>query len=69
MIGNVWEFCADGYDNEAYASSSRENPVHEDGDYRVIRGGAWDSNDGEARVAARDIIRPTSLDEQCREYD
>jgi len=61
MIGNAWEFCADGYDNEAYVSSPRENPVHEDGDYRVIRGGAWDSPDGEARVAARDIIRPRAM--------
>jgi formylglycine-generating enzyme required for sulfatase activity len=42
MAGNVWEWTADRYDDQYYASSPYENPQGpETGDERVQHGGAW----------------------------
>jgi formylglycine-generating enzyme required for sulfatase activity len=42
MLGNVWEWCQDVYDDKAYTKVSRNNPVYEGrGKYRVERGGGW----------------------------
>jgi formylglycine-generating enzyme required for sulfatase activity len=45
MLGNVSEWCNDYYSPKYYKNSPRENPRGpEEGEKRVLRGGAWSSN-------------------------
>ena len=43
MLGSVWEWTADFYDENYYRRSSNENPIGpETGKYKTIRGSSWE---------------------------
>ncbi len=57
VTGNVWEWCEDVYDAEAYATHERNNPVGGgDGKNRVYRGGSWFADIWYGRLADRNRI-------------
>jgi formylglycine-generating enzyme required for sulfatase activity len=57
MAPNVWQWCADWYE-EKYPTTEAVDPVGQRGESRAIRGGSWIDNPLECRSAYRGGCRP-----------
>ncbi|MBF0451554.1 MAG: formylglycine-generating enzyme family protein [Candidatus Magnetomorum sp.] len=55
-LGNVWEWCLEPYDHQAYFHPKRSMRVTDDRTPVVIRGGSWYSRPKFVRCANRDYV-------------
>ena len=63
ILGNVWEWVNDWYDEKYYQSSPSQDPAGPtSGTLRVLRGGAWSSVPWHLRVSVRDKGGPGGRD-------
>ncbi|MCA2964360.1 MAG: SUMF1/EgtB/PvdO family nonheme iron enzyme, partial [Acidobacteriaceae bacterium] len=61
MLGNVWEWTADRYDESYYKNSpAMDPPGPASGEYRVLRGGSWLGIPAGVRVSGRNRSVPAS---------
>jgi formylglycine-generating enzyme required for sulfatase activity len=61
MLGNVFQWTADWYGESYYTLQATADPSGPPGgQYRVLRGGAWDNNPRSVRVSVRSRVGPTN---------
>lgn len=59
MLGNIWEWCNDYFDEQYYSSCPERDPHNTvESRYRVIRGGSWRSDLFRATCAHRCFYNP-----------
>ena len=59
MLGNVWEWVTDRYWRRFYENSPTRDPAWlDEGEYRVLRGGSWDSERLSLRLSFRFALSP-----------
>ncbi len=58
MLGNVWEWVYDNYQQDAYKLLPSINPLHQSfRSERIARGGSWNSKPSAIRCANRDVLQ------------
>ena len=66
MAGNVYEWCADWYDEDYYSNLELHNPQGpSSGVDRVLRGGSWPNVSNLLRAACRFNFNPTGANFNC----